>query len=222
MMRLIVWAQSVVCKVARTICPVSAMLSAAWIVSRSRSSPMRITSGSWRRMCRSAAPKVTVSEPTSRWLMTDFLCEWTNSIGSSIVTMCGARLVDEVDHAGQGRGLARARLAGDEDEALRELHDVEDRLGHADLLEGLEGVRDRADRGADRAGLAVHVHAHAADAAQVEGEVELVGGLEALALLVVEQGINQGLRHLAVQLLERRRHQRPVDAQGRRGPHREV
>ena len=44
-----------------------AMVSAAAIVSRSRISPMRITSGSWRSAYLSAAAKDFVSAPTSRW-----------------------------------------------------------------------------------------------------------------------------------------------------------
>ena len=44
--------------VANTRCPVSAADSAAQTVSGSRISPIRISSGSWRRMCRSATAKV--------------------------------------------------------------------------------------------------------------------------------------------------------------------
>ena len=60
----------------------------AWTVSSSRISPIRITSGSWRRTRRSARLKEAVSMPTSRWLITERLSSCTNSIGSSIVTMC--------------------------------------------------------------------------------------------------------------------------------------
>src|ERR1700676_3677880 len=48
MMRLTVLDAELVCSVAKTMWPVSAASMAAWIVSRSRISPTRITSGSIR------------------------------------------------------------------------------------------------------------------------------------------------------------------------------
>ena len=48
MIRSTVWAVDWVCRVAKTRCPVSAAVSAVEIVSRSRISPTRITSGSSR------------------------------------------------------------------------------------------------------------------------------------------------------------------------------
>ncbi len=68
--------------------PVSAAERAVWTVSSSRISPTRITSGSWRSTRRSARLNEAVSIPTSRWLMAEPLSACTNSIGSSIVTMC--------------------------------------------------------------------------------------------------------------------------------------
>ena len=50
--------------------PVSAAVRAVSMVSRSRISPTRMTSGSSRRAARSPAAKDWVSLPTSRWLMT--------------------------------------------------------------------------------------------------------------------------------------------------------
>ena len=78
---------SVVCSVESTRCPVSAAWSAARTVSVSRISPIRITSGSWRRAARSAARKSSVSLPISRWLMDATSSRCSTSIGSSIVTM---------------------------------------------------------------------------------------------------------------------------------------
>jgi hypothetical protein len=57
------------------------------MVSRSRISPIRITSGAWRSVFLSAASQLSVSMPTSRCVTTQFLCGCTNSIGSSTVTM---------------------------------------------------------------------------------------------------------------------------------------
>ena len=76
MMRLIVPWAPVVCSVAKTMWPVSAAVIAASIVSRSRISPTRITSGSCRRPRRMASAKLGTSTPSSRWLIVDFLCWW--------------------------------------------------------------------------------------------------------------------------------------------------
>ena len=90
-MRLIVWTHELVCSVANARWPVSDTVSAASIVSRSRSSPISTTSGSWRRMYLSAFLKPCVSEPTSRWFTTQPLWWCRYSIGSSIVTMWSFR-----------------------------------------------------------------------------------------------------------------------------------
>src|SRR5712691_1143460 len=92
-MRPIVSAASTVWSVEKTRWPDSAACSAVCAVSASRSSPIRITSGSWRSARRSAPVKSGVSSPTSRWLT---MHEWslcTISIGSSIVTMCCCRVL---------------------------------------------------------------------------------------------------------------------------------
>ena len=57
------------------------------MVSRVRTSPIRITSGAWRRVFFSATSKDSVSMPTSRWVTMQFWCWWMNSIGSSMVMM---------------------------------------------------------------------------------------------------------------------------------------
>ena len=88
MMRLIVSVASSVCSVDSTRWPVSAAVSAVSIVSRSRISPTRMTSGSWRSALFSACAEATcVSTPTSRWFTIDRLSRMRNSIGSSIVMM---------------------------------------------------------------------------------------------------------------------------------------
>ena len=67
-MRPTVSAASIVCSVEKTRWPDSAACSAVCAVSASRSSPIRITSGSWRSTRRSAWANDSVSSPTSRWL----------------------------------------------------------------------------------------------------------------------------------------------------------
>src|SRR3989441_420562 len=91
--RLMVCTQELVCSVPNARWPVSLITSAASMVSRSRISPTRTTSGSWRRMYLSAFLKLCVSAPTSRWFTTQFLCGCRYSIGSSMVTMCSCRSV---------------------------------------------------------------------------------------------------------------------------------
>ena len=62
-----VWPAELVCRVPKTRWPVSAAVIASWIVSRSRSSPTRITSGSSRRAARRAFEKLRVSSFSSLW-----------------------------------------------------------------------------------------------------------------------------------------------------------
>ena len=82
-----VFAAEEVCSVPNTRWPVSAPDSARRMVSRSRISPTRITSGSSRSALRSALENDSVCGPTSRWLIRHFFDSCTNSIGSSMVRM---------------------------------------------------------------------------------------------------------------------------------------
>ena len=83
-----VWSALFECRVARQMWPVSANAIAASIVAESRISPIRMTSGASRIAFFSAAWKLWVSSPTSRWLTIDRLCRCRYSIGSSMVRMC--------------------------------------------------------------------------------------------------------------------------------------
>ncbi|MNG11119.1 hypothetical protein D3C84_946310 [compost metagenome] len=85
--RSMVLAADVVCSVPNTRWPVSAAVNARRMVSRSRISPTRITSGSSRNAERKAVAKLRVSRWTSRWLIRHLRGSWTNSIGSSMVRM---------------------------------------------------------------------------------------------------------------------------------------
>ena len=85
MMRSSVSAQLFACSVAMHKWPVPASAKAASMVSRSRISPTKMTSGADLTALRKARAKDLVSRPTSRWLMIDFLLVCRNSIGSSIV-----------------------------------------------------------------------------------------------------------------------------------------
>ena len=79
------------CRVPKTRCPVSAAETASEIVSKSRISPTKMTSGSSRKAARRADANDSVCTFTSRWLTRHFLCGWTNSMGSSTVRMWAAR-----------------------------------------------------------------------------------------------------------------------------------
>ena len=93
MMRLIVSVASSVCSVEKTRWPVSAASSPVSIVSKSRISPTRMTSGSCRSALRSACANDRVSTDTSRWLTIDRLSRCRNSIGSSTVITCAERFL---------------------------------------------------------------------------------------------------------------------------------
>ncbi len=92
-MRMMVSFASRVCSVESTRWPVSAAVSAMSMVSLSRISPTRITSGSCLRAALRAEAKELVSEPTSRWLIMDFRSLCRNSMGSSMVITWQLRLV---------------------------------------------------------------------------------------------------------------------------------
>ena len=213
-----------VCSVAKTRWPVSAAVSAVAIVSRSRISPRRITSGSWRSAPRSASAKLVASGPISRWLTMQRLWRCRNSIGSSIVMMWScARAVDQVDHRGERRRLARAGRAGDEDEAARLRRRVLERRRDAELLERLQLRRDEAEGGAEALALEVDVDAEAREAGDRVGDVDLALVLEVLLLLGREDPVEQPLGVLGRQpgeLLEPL--EVPVHADDRLGADRDV
>ena len=91
--RLMVSIASTVCRVENTRWPVSAASMTVLIVTWSRISPTRMTSGSWRSAERSAPSKPMVSKPISRWFTIPRLSSNMYSTGSSIVTMCAGRLM---------------------------------------------------------------------------------------------------------------------------------
>ena len=76
--------ESLVCRVASTRWPVSDACTAICAVSRSRISPIMITSGSWRRIERSALAKV-MSMRALTWVWP--MPSRSYSIGSSTVRM---------------------------------------------------------------------------------------------------------------------------------------
>ena len=120
MMRSTVEEAVVVWRVASTRWPVSEAVIASEIVSRSRISPTRMTSGSSRSDWRSAFAKDLVCAGTSRWLTSDSLFAWTYSIGSSTVMMW-PRSVSLIRSTSAASVVVLPQPAGPghEDEALR-------------------------------------------------------------------------------------------------------
>ena len=192
MMRLIDVVAEFVCSVASVRWPVSAMRSAASIVSRSRISPMSTTSGSSRRTARRAFEKECVSACSSRWLTRHFLWPWRNSIGSSIVTMwsCFSRLILSII-AACVVVLPEPVGPADEDEAARLVAEELDDRRQAELLESQDLVRDLTVDAADGAALHEVVGAEAGQALDAEGEVELEVLLEAVLLGVGQDRVGE-------------------------------
>ena len=198
MMRSTVCAVDWVCSVAKTRWPVSAAVSAVEIVSRSRISPTRITSGSSRRAARRPSAKSVASAPTSRWLTMQRLVpvqELDRVLDREDVVL--ALAVDHVDHRRQRRRLARAGRPGDEHEAARLAGELAQRPAAAPSESRLGiscGIRRKA--ALIDAALEEAVDAEAGDAGDRVGEVELLVVLEALALGVVEDRVDDLARVL--------------------------
>ena len=212
MTRSIVVGALCVCSVAKTRCPVSAAVSAVEIVSRSRISPTRITSGSWRSAARRPSANVVASWPISRWLTMHVPWWCRNSIGSSIVRMCSCRvLVDVVEQRRERRRLAGAGRPGDEHEAARLVGELVEPRREAELLERLDLVRDEPERGADGRALEVGVDAEAREAGNRVREVDLPARLEDLLLLGREDPV-----HERPDLLRRQLSRGPAGARGGR------
>jgi hypothetical protein len=114
--RVSVFGASFVCSVDSTRWPVCAALIAISAVSRSRTSPTMITSGSWRRNARSAEANV---RPTFGFTLTWLMPGTLISAGSSAVEMF-RRPVFRMFRPGVERdGLAAAGRAGHEDHPVR-------------------------------------------------------------------------------------------------------
>ena len=120
-------------------------------------------------------------------------------------------LVDAVEHRGERRRLARARRAGDENQAARTVGEIGDDLGQVELLERLDLERNLPDDHRHAAALLEAVAAEARQAGDAEREVQLVFHLEALLLVLgqhrvgdlervfgLEDRLDLGVLHLAV------------------------
>ena len=172
-------AASTVCMVESTRCPDSAAWSAVSAVSASRSSPIRMMSGSWRSTRRRASWNESVSSPTSRWLMMQLdvgVQDLDRILDRDDVLPPGA--IDVVENGCERRGLARAGRAGHEHEAAVLLGEPLDPGRQPQRLEARNLSRDDAERERDVTALPEGVDAEARQARPLVGRVELAGLLE--------------------------------------------
>ena len=90
--------------------------------------------------------------------------------------VAGAGVVDAVQQRGQGGGFARARLAGDEDDAAAVGGEIGHHRGQGQLLQRGDMVGQQTDGGGDAALLAEQVDTGAGDAGEGTGQVQLTDG----------------------------------------------
>ena len=200
MMRSIVQGALCVCSVPNTRWPVSAAVSAVEIVSRSRISPTRITSGSWRSAARRASAEAR-RVGADLALVDDAALVPVHELDRVLdrEDVLGARAVDLVDQRGERRRLTGAGRAGDEHEAARLRRQLVQARRQAELLERLDLVRDLAEGGAERLALEEDVDAEARDAGNAVREVDLPVDLEVLLLLARQDAVEQRLGRLGVE-----------------------
>ena len=116
--------------------PVSAACNAVPMVSRSRISPTRMTSGSWRREARNAARERRRIDFHLALVDVSLLVavqEFDRVFDGDDVF--GAGGIDAVDHRGQRRGLAGTGDAGDQHQAARLVADLLHDLRQIEFVE---------------------------------------------------------------------------------------
>ena len=217
MMRLMVCAAELVCRVAKVRWPVSAMRSADSIVSRSRISPISTTSGSSRSAARSAFEKrvrvgVQLALVDHALLVRVQVLDRVLDRDDVLVALA----VDLVDHRRERRRLARAGRPGHQHQAARLVAELRDHRRQAQVLEAADLVGDRAVGGGHRAALHEDVGAEAGQALDAEAEVELQVLLEAVLLRVGEHAVGELLGLHGGQRRQVQRAQLAVDADLRR------
>jgi hypothetical protein len=155
--------------------------------SRSRISPIRITSGDSRNAAFMPVANESVSVPISRCPTMDFLCivdELDRVLERQDVAAGVAVAV--VDHRRERGRLARPCRADHQDQPVA-LHDqLLEHLGHAQALDIRHIGVDVAQHQRRLAALHEGVAAKAADTAVGQREIDLAGLLELLELLVAE------------------------------------
>jgi hypothetical protein len=102
-----------------------------------------------------------------------------------------APLVHGVDERGLGRALSRARRPGEQDHPVVELEDPLDGVGQLQIVQGRHVLGDHPEHRAHAVLVEEYVGAEAAPALQVVGEVHLVLVVQLVALLVVQDLVQE-------------------------------
>ena len=106
--------------------------------------------------------------------------------------------VDVVDHRREGRRLARARGAGEQDDAALLLGELADDGRQVEVVDRADVHRDRADDQRDAAALGEGVDAEAREAGDRVGEVDLVLDVELLELRRILEHVVHAVDRLLV------------------------
>ena len=222
-MRLIVCAAELVCRVAKVRWPVSAIRSADSTVSKSRTSPIRTTSGSWRRRGAQGIGEA-VGVGVQLALVDDALLVAVQVLDRVLDgdDVLGALAVHFVQHRGERGRLAGPGRAGDQHQAARLLADLLHHRRQAELAEAADLVGDLPEGGGDRAALVEDVRPEARQPLDAEREVELEILFQAVLLIVRQDRVGDllGLGRGERREIERLEH--AVDANLRRGVGRDV
>ena len=184
--RLTVSVASRVCIVESTRWPVSAALRAVSMVTRSRISPIMITSGSCRSTRRRALANESVSRPDLALVDQRAAVDVEHLdrvLDRHDVLVRGP--VDPVDHRREGRALARAGRAGDEDDPALLVGEPRHDRRQLQVVDREHPEGHDAQHDADRAALAEDVDAEAPEPLAGVREVGLAGLLELGPLGVV-------------------------------------
>src|SRR2546429_2516601 len=185
------WLALLACRVASTRCPVSENWMPYSMVSRSRISPIRITSGAWRRVFLSAECQESVSTPSSRCVIPQPLWVCTYSTGSSMVTRCPRVLslryptivasVVDLPEPVPPTTITSPRLLSTTSFRIGG-RSSSSKVGILALIRRIAADGPLLHEGAD---------AEAADAGRGDGEVAFLGGVELAGLPVVHDGAHQ-------------------------------
>ena len=205
-MRPTAWMASLVCSVESTRWPVSAAVSAVAMVSASRISPTRITSGVWRMMLRSVTGEI------GRIAAHFDLLDDGAAVGVLVLDRVfdghhvrRAAGVDEVDERGQGGGLAAAGGAGHQHQPLPALGQFGERGRQVQRFERRNARGQQPDAGRQRAALVMDVDAEAAEAFAHEAQVHRLLLLQLLQLPRLEQRQHQAAHVVGFERRARRR-----------------
>ena len=170
---------SLVWSVESTRWPVSAAVSTVAMVSGSRISPTRITSGFCRRILRSDPAKSGAS-CADLDLLDHRLAVPVNKFDGILDGhhMIAAMRVDQVDQRGQRRALAAAGGSGDQHQSLARLRESAQRRGQMQRFDRGDFFGKQTDAAGHCAALVMDIRAKTSDALAAETQVHGLGALQ--------------------------------------------